>query len=84
MLDVGREENAGDVVLVGREMGDGDKGCLLSILEKVPNVHVTLWMSAKPSSSGSQSPTEFVPAQRVEPSLATVTLATGTSSSGIN
>jgi hypothetical protein len=28
--------------------------------------------------------TELVPAQRVEPSLATVTLATGTSSSGIS
>lgn len=84
MLDVGREEDAGNVVFVGREMGDRDKSCLFAILEKVPNVHVALLLSAKPSSSESQSPTEFVPAQRVEPSLATVTLATGTSSSGIN
>ena len=44
MLDVWGEQNAGYVVFVGGKMGYRNKGCLLSVLEKVPDVDIALVM----------------------------------------
>jgi hypothetical protein len=43
VLDVGREEDSGDVGLVGLEMGDWDEGSLFAVLEKMPYVDVALY-----------------------------------------
>lgn len=42
MLDVWREEHAGDVVAVCLEVGDGDKSGLFAVLEEVPDIDVAL------------------------------------------
>lgn len=42
MLDVGREEDTGDVVLVCGEVCDWDESSLFAVLDEVPNVDVTL------------------------------------------
>lgn len=44
VLDVWGEQNAGYVVFVGGKMGYRNKGCLLSVLEKVPDVDIALVM----------------------------------------
>lgn len=44
VLDVWGEQNAGYVVFVGGEVGYWDKGCLLAVLEEVPNVDIALVM----------------------------------------
>lgn len=40
VLDVGREEDTGDVVLVCGEVCDGDEGSLLAVLDEVPDVDI--------------------------------------------
>jgi hypothetical protein len=42
VLNVGRKENTGNVVLVCGEMGDWDEGSLFAVLEEVPDVDVAL------------------------------------------
>ena len=104
MPDVGAEEHAGDVVVVGLEGGDGDEGGDVAVLNHTPNVNVALCggerlaippIRTQPGKvqTGKRvrtrrmkrvRHTELFPAQSSVPSLATVTLATETSSSGIS
>jgi hypothetical protein len=44
VFDVWGEQDAGYVVFVCGEVGNWDKGCLLAILEKVPDVDIALVM----------------------------------------
>jgi len=48
VLDVGREKDAGDVVAVRLEVGNWDQGCLLAVLEEMPDVNVALYTSVQP------------------------------------
>lgn len=91
LLNVRREQDAGDVFLVGVEMRDGDQLRALEVLDELPDEYVALRKRSAQTSSGRRKRgggglvcTELLPAQSREPSLATVTLATETSSSGIN
>ena len=42
VLDVGGEEDAGYVGVVGFEVGYGDEGCFFAVLEEVPDVDIAL------------------------------------------
>jgi hypothetical protein len=42
VLDVGREEDTGDIVLVCGEVCDWNESSLFAVLDEVPNVDVTL------------------------------------------
>ena len=85
MFDIRGQQNACDVFTVSFEVGDWNQLRLFTILSKVPYKHIALlkWLASVHLFTG-KSPTELVPAQRVDPSLATVTLATDMSSSGIS
>jgi len=84
MFDIRGEKNARDVVVVSFKLGDGYELCLFPILKEVPDIDTALLVVSITTTTGNAQLTEFVPAHSVEPSLATVTLATGQSSSGIN
>lgn len=88
VLDIRREQNSGDVLAMSLEVGDGDEGGLFAVLLKMPDENVALesvsWACRRDMHFDHSLLTELLPAQRVEPSLATVTLETETSSSGIN
>ena len=47
VLDVGGQENAGDIVAVCLEVGDWDEGCLLAVLKEMPDVDVALYILAQ-------------------------------------
>jgi len=88
VLDVGGEEDAGYVGVVGFEVGYWDELGFFAELEEVPDVDVALellaWIEGRRRRRRERGPTEFVAAQSVVPSEATVTLETGTSSSGMS
>ncbi len=44
VLDIWGEQDASYIVFVGGEVGNRDKGCLLTILEEVPDVDSALVM----------------------------------------
>jgi hypothetical protein len=44
VLDVRGEQDASYVIFVGGEVGYRDKGCLLAVLEEVPDVDIALVM----------------------------------------
>lgn len=83
VLDVGGEEHAGDVLVVGLEMGYWNELRLLSVLDKAPDEDFALRsVSLCLQYEKETKHTELVPATSVDPSVATVTLATATPSSG--
>jgi hypothetical protein len=85
VLYVRREEDAGYVGVVGFEVGYWDELGFVAELDEVPDVDVALdLLEARILVGGGGGLTEFVAAQRVVPSEATVTLDTGTSSSGMS
>ena len=87
MADVGGEENAGDVGGVGDELANGKDGGGVATLDHTPDVDITLSYHISNRSrrkSKMDKLTALLPAQTILPSLATVTLATLTSSSGMS
>ena len=87
MADVGREENAGDVGGVGDELADWKDGGGIATLDHTPDINVALPTDVSNCSMTTRELdklTALLPAQTILPSLATVTLATLTSSSGMS
>lgn len=93
LLDVRREEDAGDVLLVGAEVGYGNELGAVVGLEELPDKDVALggvsnvWRRQRRRrqvGGRREKHTALLAAHRREPSLATVTLDTDTSSSGIS
>lgn len=84
VFDIGGEKDSGYVVLMGVKVGNRDEGSFFAVLEEMPNIDIALYELSAGVQRHDVVQTELVPAQRVEPSLATVTLATGTSSSGMS
>jgi hypothetical protein len=85
MTDVRRQENTGDVGTMSNEFADGDQGCDVGTLDHAPDIYVSLL--SRPADAvlqGKDALTALLPAHSIVPSLATVTLATDTSSSGIS
>lgn len=66
VLDIGRQEDAGDVLVVGLEMGDGHELGLLTVLEEVPDINAALYsllvclLPNAPSLSGLLSSNSFL------------------------
>ena len=91
-MDVGGEEDTVDVGGVGLEGGDGDEGGGVGFGEHAPDVDVALekiseqteQKGIREGNAGKGRLTLSLPAQRSDPSVATETLATETSSSGIS
>jgi hypothetical protein len=89
VADVRGEEDVGDVGSVSEELADGDEGGDVGALDHAPDVDValdiphTLAVLAAIGSYWGQR-TALFPAHSIDPSLATVTLLTDTSSSGIS
>lgn len=89
LLDVGREENARDVLLVRIEVGYRKELGSVVGLEQLPHEYVALfacqfWCRISYLFDNREELTPLFAAQSREPSLATVTLETETSSSGIS
>jgi hypothetical protein len=86
VADVGGEEDAGYVGVVGEEFADGDYGGEVAAHDHFPDVDVALGeiVSGLLYYTVNGALTALFPAQTILPSLATVTLATDTSSSGIS
>ncbi len=87
LLDVRRKQNARDVLLVRREVGQGDKLGPLESLDKLPDEDIALWkirLCNERRARAEKELTALLAAQRRVPLVATVTLDTETSSSGIS
>lgn len=89
MPDIRGEQHASDVGLVGEKGADGDERGDLGALDHAPDVDFALETVSKLRRSMKVehergASTLLLPAQSMEPSLATVTLATETSASGMS
>lgn len=86
MAHVGAQENASHVCVVRLEGGYGDEGGHVAVLFHLPEVDVALQavFSVLYYHLTRKEDTRLFPTQSNEPSLATVTLATETSSSGMS
>lgn len=87
LLDVGREKNTGDALLVCRKVSHGYQLGALKSLDKLPNVDIALREQsdfAVKQNKRDRKHTLLLAAQSRVPSVATVTLVTETSSSGMS
>lgn len=85
MFYVWGEEDAGDILVVGFEMCDRYKLGFVSVLFHAPDEDVALWWGvSRILGEGEGACTLLFPQHKRLPSVATVTDATGQSSSGIS
>jgi hypothetical protein len=86
VVDVGGKEDTRDVGAVGAEFADGDEGGDIVGLDHAPNEHSALEhiRHERFRYAMETERTRLLPAHNSDPSLATVTLATLTSSSGMS
>ena len=89
VADVRGEKNASDIGGMGHELTYRQDGCSVATLDHTPNVDIALLSILDTSRQSSALRekgrlTALFPAHTILPSLATVTLATLTSSSGIS
>lgn len=88
MLDIGRQQDSSDIDRMRLEVRDRYQCCLVPELFEAPDEDVSLESSAIPEYSSlsrlQMSLTLLLPAHKRDPSVATVTLDTETSSSGMS